>query len=109
MKLEGSNGQLALIGATPDTNWWYDEWLEDPAGGLDETPRRAKLPGVSGTGEDWGIGWKRMKWVKIWAGWSQPGGVWEGDLDRAGWNGTVGVAGTGMWGIDEIIVRRRCD
>ncbi|TGZ76399.1 hypothetical protein EX30DRAFT_344916 [Ascodesmis nigricans] len=123
LKIQSSSGQLGTITNIPAASWLLEEWLNDtsPRGGLDYTPRRYIFPYRYSPSEDWGPGWKRMDWVKIWGGWVDPSSVedfwvseeesreWREVAERAGWDNTRGIEGTGKWGLDDVVMRRTCE
>ncbi|TGZ83759.1 hypothetical protein EX30DRAFT_338371 [Ascodesmis nigricans] len=54
-----------------------------------------------GMGDSLGIGWKRVRWVKIWAGYAMRDGEW--------WSGLVGdEEAPKWWGLDDVLLRKRC-
>lgn len=55
------------------------------------------------------IGWKRVRWLKIWGGYVRPGeewGEWVPEEVVAGGEGGVEREG---WGLDNLVLRKRCE
>lgn len=55
------------------------------------------------------IGWKRVRWLRIWGGYVRPGeewGEWVPEEVVAGDEGGMEREG---WGLDNLVLRKRCE